>query len=58
MERMKEIVDEYKNADPEQKRRMELQYGKKTLDKVIKQMEEAVLNAEWLQNNSQRCPVW
>lgn len=56
MERMKEIVDEYKNADPEQKRRMELQYGKKTLDKVIKQMEEAVLNAEWLQNNSQRCP--
>ncbi|KAI8621361.1 RWD domain-containing protein [Chytriomyces sp. MP71] len=50
------VAEEYKTADDQHKRTMETKYGKKTLERAIRELEEDAQNAAWLSANAQACP--
>ncbi|KAJ3293704.1 E3 ubiquitin-protein ligase rnf14 [Rhizoclosmatium sp. JEL0117] len=50
------IAKEYISASEQERKTLEIKYGKKTLEKVVREIEEAKLNASWLKENAQACP--
>ncbi|KAJ3077022.1 E3 ubiquitin-protein ligase rnf14 [Podochytrium sp. JEL0797] len=50
------IAKEYTSASQEQRKTLELKYGKKVLEKVVREIEEDRLNKQWFADNAQACP--
>ncbi|KAL7295891.1 hypothetical protein TKK_0010935 [Trichogramma kaykai] len=46
------ILEEYKNGSPEEKAKLEMQYGKKQLQTLL----DTYLSEQWLRENSKDCP--
>ncbi|KAI9597905.1 hypothetical protein BDF19DRAFT_433006 [Syncephalis fuscata] len=51
------IVEEYEQANVETKRRMELQYGTSTLQRIISDVERQRETKQWIENNTTVCPT-
>ncbi|KAJ3025232.1 UNVERIFIED_CONTAM: E3 ubiquitin-protein ligase rnf14 [Siphonaria sp. JEL0065] len=50
------IAKEYTVASDHEKRVLEVKYGKKVLERVVREIEEDRLNKTWIQENAQVCP--
>ncbi|KAJ3212767.1 E3 ubiquitin-protein ligase rnf14 [Entophlyctis luteolus] len=53
---LESIAKEYLEASDAAKRSLEVKYGKKTLEKVVREIEEDKLNREYFKDNAQACP--
>jgi len=51
------IADEWIAADEAERRVLEMRYGKKTLTKLVKEIEEERESLEWMKSNTTPCPV-
>ncbi|KAJ3106905.1 E3 ubiquitin-protein ligase rnf14 [Phlyctochytrium planicorne] len=54
--RLMEVALEYEQASEEKKQILEIRYGKKVLEKAVRDMNDERLNKEWMAKNSQKCP--
>ncbi|KAJ3380166.1 E3 ubiquitin-protein ligase rnf14 [Chytriomyces hyalinus] len=50
------VAAEYAAADESKRSVMEIKYGKKLLEKAIRELEEDKLNSAWMKDNAQACP--
>ncbi|KAI8850379.1 hypothetical protein BC829DRAFT_488742 [Chytridium lagenaria] len=51
-----EVAKEYRDASDAVKRTLEIRYGRKVLEKALRDLNDEALNAEWLKSNTQSCP--
>ncbi|KAJ3327592.1 E3 ubiquitin-protein ligase rnf14 [Blyttiomyces sp. JEL0837] len=55
--RINEIAEMYEKADPKVKLQMEIQYGKRILEKAVRDLDEEKANMVWLKGNTKTCPL-
>ncbi|KAJ3215323.1 E3 ubiquitin-protein ligase rnf14 [Dinochytrium kinnereticum] len=51
-----EIAKEYQEAPENHRKFLEMRYGRKILEKAVRDLEDERMNAEWLKANAQACP--
>ncbi|KAF0520820.1 RWD-domain-containing protein [Gigaspora margarita] len=56
MDHTKKIVEEYMNADESTKAVMELRYGAKNLEKLVRDATAELETDKWVKSNTQPCP--
>ncbi|CAG8494145.1 20498_t:CDS:2 [Cetraspora pellucida] len=56
MDNIKKIVEEYMKADESTKAIMELRYGKKNLEKLVRDANAELETSKWVKSNTQPCP--
>ncbi|KAJ3118732.1 E3 ubiquitin-protein ligase rnf14 [Phlyctochytrium bullatum] len=55
--RITEVAKEYEKAEGELKRNLEIRYGKRVLERAVRDLQDQRLNEEWMQSNAQKCPT-
>ncbi|TPX38025.1 hypothetical protein SmJEL517_g00028 [Synchytrium microbalum] len=55
--KLEELVNQYNQASEADKRRLEFKYGKKTLERAVKEWDEEHESLLYLKENTQRCPT-